>query len=341
MPAEYNVRSLEPGDVAPAAEFMAARQCLLRETVPMLPARFERPEVCADVIRETMGFADGFAAERDGNLVGFLQAIKNLPDPTSGGARYSPERGSMMLAHGHSVAPGEPQYPVYNALFAALADQYRERGIFDHIAHVPCGDPELLEAWANLGFGRSTAFAARDTSRIVTATSADTRQATPADLEEVYRIACSGSAYHSEPPIFNPYLERQAEEDVRAQLRKGLADEAEAMFLGFVGGRPAGLLWIHAPFGSPVLVPDDACYIGDTAVLPEARGSGVGSACLQAALTWARSRDYKNVVLHFSTANPLSTAFWTGHGFEPLMYQVRRHIDERVAWARPEFEITR
>jgi ribosomal protein S18 acetylase RimI-like enzyme len=321
---------------------MAARQRELRRTFPILPSRFEDAATCADVIRETMKFADGFAAERDGALVGFLIAIKLLPDPTSGGARYSSERGSMMFAHGHALAPGEPPYPVYNALFGALGRQYVEHGIFEHIAHVPAGDPELAEAWSNLGFGRATAFAARDTSPVEapSGSKVDVRQATPDDLEDVYRVACAGSAYHSQPPIFNPYLEGPAEAAVRSELRDGLANESHAMFLGFAGGRAAGLLWIHPSAGSPILIPDDACYIGDTAVIAEARGTGVGSACLQAALSWARDHDYRNAVLHFATANPLSSAFWTGHGFQPVMYQLRRHLDERIAWARPPAEDT-
>ena len=285
-----------------------------------------------------MSFADGFAAARGEELAGFMLAIQNLPAPTSGGARYSPERGSMMFAHGHGLAPGEEPYAVYNALFGAVVERYLDDGIFEHIAHVPAGEPAVDEAWNSLGFGRRTAFAVRDTSPVAGASTGDVRQATPADLDAVYAIACSGSAYHATPPILNPYLEGQAEESVRADFRRALADEDQAIFIGMVAGQPAGILWIQRPLGSPVLVPEESCYIGDTAVLAESRGVGTGAAMFEAALNWARERGYRHAVLHFATANPLSSAFWTGHGFQPVMYQLRHHVDERISWARgPEW----
>jgi GNAT superfamily N-acetyltransferase len=70
-------------------------------------------------------------------------------------------------------------------------------------------------------------------------------------------------------------------------------------------------------------------------VLAEARGTGLGGALLEEALAWARSQEFAAVTLHYQTANPLSSAFWTGHGFKPVMYHLRRRLDERIAWARP------
>lgn len=96
-----------------------------------------------------------------------------------------------------------------------------------------------------------------------------------------------------------------------------------------------GLLWIQPPKGSPLFTPDDSCYIGDTAVLPGERGGGVGTAVLSSALSWARDRGYAHATLHFATANPVSSSFWQGHGFQPVMFHLRRRLDERIAWAQP------
>ena len=341
MSAQPNIRPFEPADVSPAAEYLATRHRERRLTYPLLPARFEDPDVCSEVVRSTMSFADGFAAEVDGRLIGFLFGIKNIPSPTSGSARLGPVRGSMIFAHGHAIAAGTEPYPVYNALFAALSETYMADGVFDHIAHVPAGDRLLDEAWSSLGFGRNAAVAARTTERLPATSTAAVRAATPDDLDTVYRIAASGNAFHARPPMFTPYVEPNTEAEVRAAYRKALADEGQALFLGYAEGAPAGLLWIEPPKGSPLFTPDDACYIGDTAVLPGARHAGLGTAILERALAWAREHGYRHATLHFVTANPVSSEFWKRNGFEPVMYHLRRRLDERIAWAQPPDELVR
>ena len=341
MSARPTIRPFEPADVSPAAEHLAARHREQRLAYPILPARFEDPEACAAVIRSTMSFADGFAAETNGRLAGFLFAIKNFPSPTSGSARFGPIRGSMMFAHGHAVAPGIEPYPVYNTLFATLAERYMADGVFDHIAHVPAGDPALDDAWSNLGFGRNAAVAVRTTELLTAVSSAEVRIAAPDDLDTVYRIAASGNAFHARAPIFTPYLEPNTEAEVRASYRNALADEGQALFLGYAEGAAAGLLWVEPPKGSPLFTPDDACYIGDTAVLPGARHAGLGTAILQRALAWARERGYRHATLHYVPANPVSSEFWRRNGFIPVMYHLRRRLDERIAWAQPPEDLVR
>ena len=90
----------------------------------------------------------------------------------------------------------------------------------------------------------------------------------------------------------------------------------------------------YGPF--QLFTPDGAVGIGDTAVTEEARGAGVGAALTDAAIAWAREHDYRAVHLHFATPNLLSVPFWTGLGFTPVMWHMRRRLDERIAWARPE-----
>jgi GNAT superfamily N-acetyltransferase len=151
----------------------------------------------------------------------------------------------------------------------------------------------------------------------------------------VYEITASGNAFHARPPMFTPYVEPWTEAAVRTELREALADEGQAIHLASIGSKAVGVLWVQGPKGSPFFTPDDACYIGDTAVLPGARGSGAGAAMLDSALAWARERGYRHATLHFVPANPLSSAFWKGQGFVPVMYHLRRHIDERILWAKP------
>jgi hypothetical protein len=185
MPPEYTVRPFEPADAERAASYLAERHRRGRELFPILPAKFDEPSACAELVRSTMEFATGLSAlTPGGDLAGFLFAVRNIPAPSSGSARFAPLRGSMMLAHGHATAPGLAPFAVYNALFGALATEYLRDGIFDHTAHVPAGDRVLDEAWSDLGFGRSAAVAVRDTSPVPAGErTAQVRVATPEDLD--------------------------------------------------------------------------------------------------------------------------------------------------------------
>jgi GNAT superfamily N-acetyltransferase len=330
------VRRFQADDLAQAAELLAQRHRRCRALFPILPARFELPAACEELLRSAMGYAEGFAAELEGRLIGFMFAVRNLPAPTSGAARYAPDRSSMLFAHGHAIAPDGDPYLAYHELFAAVARFYIRGGIFEHVAHVPAGDPALDRAWNDLGFGRSAAVAARTTEPTGRARGASVWRAGPDDLERVARLVDEESRFHARPPMFRPYLSGDTRKTVLEELRSALGDPGQAILLG--GARrdqPVGVLCIGPARGSPLFIPDDAAYIGDTAVLDGHRGAGVGSDLLEGALGWAREQGYRHLTLHFATSNAVSSAFWVGHGFVPVMYHLRRTIDQRIAWAIP------
>jgi GNAT superfamily N-acetyltransferase len=68
-------------------------------------------------------------------------------------------------------------------------------------------------------------------------------------------------------------------------------------------------------------------------VTQDARAGGVGSAILAKGVDWARDKGYENIALHFAAANVPGAKFWQSSGFVPVEYGMRRHIDERIAWA--------
>ena len=77
MPERYEVRPFEASDTDAAASFLAARQRTLRERFPLLPARFENPETCAEQVRSMLSYATGLAATSEsGELAGFMFAIQ-------------------------------------------------------------------------------------------------------------------------------------------------------------------------------------------------------------------------------------------------------------------------
>jgi GNAT superfamily N-acetyltransferase len=188
-----------------------------------------------------------------------------------------------------------------------------------------------------LGFGRVNAVAVRDLAPIDrrVATDVQVRAATPDELDIVEQLVDEEAVFHAGSPIFRPYQRDDTAQAVRAQLATALATDAHAFLIARRDGRDVGVVSIEPGLGSPLYVPDRAAYIAATAVLPNERGSGAGAALADAAFAWARDHGYLAACLHFSTANAMSTSFWTGVGFTPVMAHLRRRLDERILTNRP------
>lgn len=333
--ASYAVRPFDESCLSQAAELLAQRHRGDRRQFPILPASYESPDACIALLRSVMGYARGIAAiSADGEMAGFMHAVRNLPDPTSGSARFAPTRSMTMLGHAHACSEREDPAEVYHALYTAMAEGWVRDGIFDHVAHVPVG--HLEPAWASLGFGRRNVFAARNLAPLEgSEPAAEIRQAEVEDIDTVLRLVSEEARFHSTAPIFRPFLGNDTAVAVRAELTRSLADEGQAIFIARHDGADAGVVLIGPGRGSPLFLPERAAYIGDTAVLGPARGRGVGAALVQAALAWGRENGYEHATLHYASANALSRSFWPGVGFIPVMWHLARQVDERIAWARP------
>ncbi len=328
-------RSFRASDVDAAAALLAARHRRDRVRLAMLPARFESPGDCADLLRSAMDYGHGVAAERDGRVAGFLFSLDMLLGPDRHNVRFQPPRSAMLFAHGHAVDVAEDAFAVYAALYAAQAERLVNRGILGHTVHLPAGDPALDAAWADLGFGRTGAFAARDLAPLTRPGAADVevREATPEDIDTVLRLQDEEARYHSRAPVFHAYVAADTAAGMRRDAALLAADDSVAL-LGALDGRDVGLVTVSPPSGGPLSVPDGAVTIGEAAVLEEARGRGVGAALVDRALAWGRARDRDYAVLHFSIGNRLSRPFWLGLGFTPLLWHLHRHLDPRMTWAR-------
>jgi len=332
------VVALTGADGDAAGALLAARHRRQRARFPLLPAAYEDPARAAELVRGTLSFSDGVAIIGDGGaLAGFLTAVESVTDPRSPMARYAPERSALHLVHGHAVAASVAPAPAYAALFGELARRALERGLTDHVAHVPIGDPATEAAWVALGFGRVNAVAVRDLAPVDRPLPSDVevRIATPDELDVVDRLVDEEAVFHAGSPIFRPYLRDATVDAVRAQLAAGLASDDHAFLLARRGGRDVGVLSVGPGLGSPLYVPDGAAYVAATAVLPDDRAAGAGAALVDAAFAWARDHGHLAACLHYATANATSTSFWTGIGFRPVMAHLRRRLDERILDRRP------
>jgi GNAT superfamily N-acetyltransferase len=332
------VDALTEADCDAAGALVAARHASERERFPLLPAAYEDPARTAALVRRTLPVCD-CVAERgnDGSLLGFLTSFESVPDPASPMARYLPERSTLHPVHGHAVAAFVDPLRVYAALFSDVAARALERGVIDHVVHVPIGDPTCEGAWAALGFGRANVVAIRDLAPVGRPSQSDVevRVATPDELDFVDALVDEEPRFHAASPIFLPYRREATAEAVRAEVASDLASDDHAFLIARRAGRDVGVISIAPGRGSPLYVPDRAAYIAATAVLPDERGSGAGTVLVESALAWAGEHGHVAACLHYSAANVTSASFWTGIGFTPVMAHMRRRLDERILTNRP------
>jgi GNAT superfamily N-acetyltransferase len=335
--AQLTVRDFEPADIEPAAALLAARQKRERVRLPVLASAFESPIACAQLLDPLLRSSRsmGVVALMGGEIVGFLFGEKMTLAPTDFAAMFFAPHSISMPLHGHAVAEGADATVVYRALYGELAARWVRNGFFVHMSHITPGDAALQEAWVALGFGRGNTCAVRDTSPVMGATPAkiEIHQASPEDLGVVMGLNDALYAFHSESPIFWPFLEEPKAAE-REYQRSILADPSNAHFVAYEGGEPVGMQTFMRPGFTPEIVEQQGnVYLYQGIVEKGARSGGIGTALLSHSMEWARSEGLDKCTLHFASANPSGAPFWLGHGFAPVEYAMMRHVDERVAWA--------
>lgn len=338
--ARISVREFDSSrDLQPAAALLAARHMRDRQRIPVLATSFESAATCAAAIAAQVRSSRSSAvvAEADGQVVGFLAGEKALFAPTDFPSQFIPPHSISMGVDGHAVAAGEDVPAVYRAMYAVLAERWVRDGFFAHQASIVPGDAEVQEAWVGLGFGRHTTAAVRSTAPVDRPSGAafELHRAGPEDIGVILKLADDLGRHHNSSPIFWPYL-RETEAATRDFNLAALADPDVPYFVAYEGGNPVGMQTFLRPgFTPPIVEPEGNIYLFDGVVAPEARSGGVGTGLLAATMNWCRENGYRTCTLHFASSNPSGAPFWLGHGFVPVEYTMSRHIDERVAWARP------
>lgn len=106
-------------------------------------------------------------------------------------------------------------------------------------------------------------------------------------------------------------LER-ADREFRELLPDGLATTGQQLWtIEDDAGHEVGKLWVGQRHGQP----DDALFIWDIAVEPEARGRGIGRATLDALDSWARDAGYGRIGLHVFGSNDVARRLYARAGY--------------------------
>jgi ribosomal protein S18 acetylase RimI-like enzyme len=245
---------------------------------------------------------------------------------------YSPR--SVRVPYGAQAVDATAGDALYRALYGALAADWAREGWLAHYIQLPARAVAALATWHALGFGLDMGLALRDTRPLAASRSiAETqiRRAGAADSHVIWELERELARHEASAPVFMPIVPA-SEPAARAELNASLADPATLCWLAERAGEPLGSLTCvpPPPHIAPALTPPGTLNIAVCAVVPAARGMGVGTALLEHALSHARAAGYDWLRLTWMTANPLSSRFWSGHGFRPIMYRLVRRVDERA-----------
>jgi GNAT superfamily N-acetyltransferase len=320
----YPIRDLDEALLTAAGSLLARRHARDRATAPMLPPRFEDPDVARRAVAAVLERGDGTGVVAMGEHapIGFLAGVPST-DPVRGRTAWS---GIGAHATDDPVA--------YPSLYAALAGRWVGVGCLRHYIVVPPNDA-VLRAWFALGFGMEQVHALAATDAVPgahTGPGSSIRRAGRDDIEALRPLTPLIGEYQATSPVFAVHLPEFA-----AEYEKGhaelLADESVGYFVAERDGHVVAFLAMIPVEGSDadLFVPDRCVELSVAATLPEHRGSGVMTALTQHAFAWARAEGFQTCLTDWRSTNALSSAFWPRFGFDPVAYRLHRTIDSRAA----------
>lgn len=137
------------------------------------------------------------------------------------------------------------------------------------------------------------------------------RRATPGDATELARLRHEFRAPRAANVEGDEEFFRRCEEWMRPRLA---ADSAWRAWLAELGGAAVGNIWLQLveKVPNPVAETEWHGYVSNLFVRETARGRGVGSLLLKAALDECAERNVDNVILW---PTPLSRSLYCRHGF--------------------------
>lgn len=102
---------------------------------------------------------------------------------------------------------------------------------------------------------------------------------------------------------------------VQEWIRSSISRRGEAAELFVAVGKDGGRLGFASVSDETHFTGTPQAYIGELAVLPEAEGSGVGTALVQACEQWAHHRGHRFLSLTTGAANSRALTFYRHLGF--------------------------
>jgi GNAT superfamily N-acetyltransferase len=253
-----------------------------------------------------------------GTLLGFLIAVPpTIPAPSS---------LRIMDVH-HAADPAQARH-VYRTLYEAIAGRLVRLGVFSHRILVLTSPPTAFMAFFEMGFGVDQVKGVRPiTPELRPSSRCVVEPATLEDVDDLVELWVELTTFHSRSPILLPALpvDRAA---ASGELRAAIQAKDCAVLIARKAGHIVGMMEAHP----------DRRYVGTATiglniVTETARSGGIGTAMLDELLRWAAATGFQQCAVGWASANLISDAFYRGHGFVPIRYELAREVDQRISWA--------
>lgn len=314
------VRAFEAGDLVAAGRLLAARHAAHRRTQPLLDARFEDPAAAQAEVAQAWGSdgVSGAVAERDGSMIGYLL----------GAPKQSPAWGPNVWVESAGHAVEDPE--VARDLYGFAASRWVGDGRTAHYVLLPAHDPALADAWWRVGFGQQHVHAIREPAEVALPVGGiRVRRAVRSDIPVLAQLDTLLPLQGSRSPVFSA-TPLDVLSDRVADWEESFDDPAYTTFVAEVGGAVVGSAIgcaLQVSSGHTGLArPDRAGFLGFAAVLPDARGAGVGRALGDAVIAWAGAGGHRSVVTDWRTTNLLASRAWPALGFQPTYLRLHRLV---------------
>jgi GNAT superfamily N-acetyltransferase len=309
--------AFEPGHASAAARLFAESYRIARERDPLLPPRFEDPQVVEPRIRELAEKRPGVAALTDGVLTGYLLGGV-IPSWRGARTAFVP-----FWAHAVSnVQRGRTMEDMYSV----LTGEWTSDGCSIHLVTVLADDKEMVDTLFRVGHGMAVYDTMRDLRPVAGPfAEADVRSAGSQDRDTFHSLRAGLVDFLSGPPVFLVTGEDKPEE----YYRDWLGSRSKAVWLAHRGAEAVGYMQA-CRLDDKVLVTDDkTAWVQGAYTKPDLRSQGIAAALLRECVEWARSEGFERLAVDFEGENVLGRRFWLRH-FEPVAVSLVRHLDVRA-----------
>ncbi len=319
-----------------AGRLLAERHARNRKSLPLLPARFEDPQVATKAV-ETLWqkkLKSGYAAMHTGKMSAYLIGETMTLSWGRSGYVYLP---------GYALTDGESP-AVMQDLYALLGDDWVKTGNFNHYLYVSVADKHILDSLFDLGFGKERVdalmdFGALEIPDVKEPAGVTIRKAGMGDNAYIGSLSNVISLALAKAPYWHPTVPEDWDE-----LQEGwaeLADDKEwTVWLALDKDKEEALgtvgFCVEEEADTQMLASPRTTYLSVAATRPRARGRGISTMLTWHGLEQARKDGYNVCYTNWISPNLLASRFWPRFGFQDVAYRVAKKVSPMIAWAKDE-----
>lgn len=330
MKSEY--REFTEDMIPEAGALLARRHAANRKELPLLPPRFEDPQVAAKAVETVWKnkAKDGYAAFRDGRMSAYLLGEVTIQPWGRCGYVYLP---------GYALAEDESPNTLQD-LYARLGDAWIDKGAFSHYLYISAADQSIITSLFHLGFGRERVDALLDLStlnapEVEEPTHVTVRRAGAGDNDHLGGMSHTIFRALAEAPYWHPTMP-----EIWDELREGwseLVDDKEwTVWLALEDGVTVGTIGFRPEQEEDTLMlaSPQTTYLTVAATKPEARGRGISTYLTWNGLTHARDQGFRVCYTNWISPNLLASRHWPRYGFKDAAYRLAKRVLPDIAWTR-------